>query len=144
LLNRRARITGLSWESISPDIRNFVESFAEGNVTMPDAVLAQPYWRLTDFAAFHKDAYIDRDIGFNDHGLVTDKKHKPANWFFEIKGIYDCEVHVVRSDEQPALECFPVSKGVGGGWTTLNTLGVVLALGTAGIAAYLAWARTHS
>jgi hypothetical protein len=142
-LQRRARITGLAWQNINIAIRNFVESFAEGNVTMPDAVLRLPYWRITDFAAFHRKEYTDREIGFDLNGIVTDKDARHTNWFFEIKGILDCEVHVVRADRFPLPQCFPVSKSVSGGWTTLNTLAVVMGLGVAGIIAYLAWARSQ-
>lgn len=143
LLDRREHISTLAWRDIDIGIRNFVESFAAGNITMPDAVFGLSHWRLTDFAAFHKKEYMDREIGFNSSGVVTDKDAKPVNWFFEIKGILDCEVHVVRADSAPAPQCFPVSKSVSGGWSTLNTFSVIVGLGIAGIAAYLAWARTH-
>jgi hypothetical protein len=132
-LARREHIASLTWAEIHADIRSLVESFAAGQVFLPDKVLEMPHWRLSNWAAFHVD---------------SSKRHEEINLgdniFFEDLNLIGCEVHVVQSDTAPAPECFPVSRGVGGGWTTLNTLGVVLALGAAGIAAYLAWARTHS
>lgn len=139
----REYISNLRWQDIDRGIRDFVEAFAEGNVTLPDSVLSLPYWRITDFAAFHRKEYADREIGFNSNGRVFDKNTKLTNWFFEIKGILDCEVHVVRADAPPQPQCFPVSKNVSGGWTTLNSLAVVMGLGVAGIIAYLAWARSQ-
>jgi hypothetical protein len=137
-LDRRARMASLPWEKIDLNIRNLVESFAAGNILIPDKVLELPAWRISNWAAYRVDSSkrAGDDINIGD------------NWFFEDGGehpllkLMPYEVHVVRSDEEPEPSAFPASKGQGG-WTTMNTLAVVLGLGAAGIAAYLLWARSH-
>jgi hypothetical protein len=132
LYQRREHIATLPWEKINQGIRDTVTAFAKGSVFLPNKVLELAHWRLSNWAAYR----VKQPLGYEDVNVGD-------NWFFEDARLLPCEVHVAHADTAPAPQCYPTSKGVGGGWTTLNTLGVVLALGVAGIAGYLAWAQTH-
>lgn len=132
MYQRRERITTMPWSEINQGIRDVVESFAAGSVFLPDKVLELGHWRLSNWAAYRvKQSFGYKDINIGD------------NWFFEDANLLPCEVHVVQADSAPLPQCFAVSKGLSGGWTTLNTLAVVLALGAVGIASYLVWARSQ-
>jgi hypothetical protein len=130
---RRERISSLPWNAIDADIRTLVDAFAAGAVFMPEKVLELNHHRLSNWAAYR----VKQPLGYSDINVGD-------NWFFEDKNLLPCDVKVITADSPPAPECLPVSKGLNGGWSTTTTFGVIVGLGVLGIAAYLAWARTHS